>query len=75
MQVVIVTGMIDVFLLVSHELEGKKTEKQHSRVHIQNIYARKRTHTGDMTEGSLRWRVHTECQSMQREEGKGELYI
>lgn len=44
MQVVIVTGMIDVFLLVSHELEGKKTEKQHSRVHIQNIYARKRTY-------------------------------
>lgn len=38
---------------------------------MQNIYARKRTHTGDMTQGSLRWRVHTECQSMQREEGKG----
>ena len=43
MQVVIVIRMIDAFLLVSHELEGKKNTN--CRVHMQNIYARKHTHT------------------------------
>lgn len=48
MQVVIVTAMIDVFLLVSHELEGEKKQKSstvgctyktfmHANAHIQEI--------------------------------------
>lgn len=77
MQVVIVTRMIDAFLPVSHELKG---EKRYTVGCICTTFMHANTHTHihciwHTVKGSLCWWVHTECQSMQRGEGKGGLYI
>lgn len=66
MQVVIVIRMIDVFLLVSHKLEGGR--EIYCRVHMQNIYARKHT------VGSLWWWGHS-VRACREKKGKGVLYI